>query len=94
MKYLSAIAAFAAAVSLVTVLNVDNDWGNGGLHITQRVLDGTIEPRVREIHTDRNTLEFASQAYKANMKALRRHALCASQPEACRTSFDYNRTNN
>lgn len=68
----------------VDVLRFDSASGNGSLY--ERVSDGTIEPRVREIQTIKlNGVPYlVERSYQANMRELRMYA----GSFACRSGLD------
>ena len=84
-KLLTSIATFAAAASLVTVFNVNDDWN---LRLVQRMDDGTLVNDVRDhqsVHSTTGVALLNQLAFERNMDHLRKFTTCYRDSSTCKS---------
>ncbi len=59
------------------------------LALTERFNSGALDQILIDYHTDNSVkpAKLNEQAWEANVRAMRKHALCATRPKLCKTEF-------
>ena len=84
-KFLSTALALASSTLVWgTMTNFDNYSSN--TNVTNRYYDGTIQADVKRVQTSKFTGLLFKRGYERNMKAIKRHAECVTNPAGCKST--------